>query len=83
MASTAKIEETLPTERETHYTSELEKLTSDPTITKHPDPKFHASFRDPDELGEEEPAEVEEFTAPARRVYPTSTDARLRRSPKE
>jgi hypothetical protein len=83
MGSLAEFEETLPTERETIYTSELEKLTSDPTITKHPDPKFHARFRDPDELGTEETAEVEAFTAPARRAYPSSTDGRLRRSPKE
>jgi hypothetical protein len=83
MASVAEIEETLPTERETPYTSELEKLTSDPTITKHPDPKFRVRFRDPDELGEEETAEVETFTAPAHRTYPSSTDGRLRRSPKE
>jgi hypothetical protein len=78
------IENTFCTGREAFCTSELRKLSSDPAITKHPDPKFHFRFRDPDELGDEEPVQlVVNFTAPPRRAYPTHTDGLLRRSPKE
>jgi hypothetical protein len=78
------IENTISREREAFCTSELRKLSSDPAITRHPDPKFHFRFSDPDELGEEEPVGcVVNFTAPPRRTYPTYTDGLLRRSPKE
>jgi hypothetical protein len=84
MGSQPAIEMTVDTARETFSTSELRRLSSDPTITKHPDPGFHFKFRDPDELGEEEPVELAVNSAtPARRAYPTTTDWLLRRSPKE
>jgi hypothetical protein len=84
MNSQPSIEMTVDTARETFSTSELRKLSSDPAITKHPDPKFHFRFSDPDELGEEEPVGcVINFTAPRRTAYPTHTDGLLRRSPKE
>jgi len=69
---------------EISYTSELRKLSSDPTITRHPDPKLQLRFLDPDELGEEQPIElVINSLTPPRRVYPAYTDRQLRRSPKE
>jgi hypothetical protein len=78
------IEETLSAGCETDYISELCKLSSDPTITKHPNPKFQLRFTDPDELGDDEPAEfVVNPTITLRRAYPTQTDEFLRRSPKE
>ena len=83
MGSQPGIEITVETAHETFSTSELRRLSSDPTITKHPDPGFHFKFRDPDELGEEPVRVVGNSTTPARRAYPTDTDWRLRRSPKE
>lgn len=84
MGSQPSIEMTVDTARETFSTSELRKLSSDPAITRHPDPGFHFKFRDPDELGEEEPVEfVVNSATPARRACPTTTDWLLRRSPKE
>ena len=83
MGSQPGIEMTVDTARETFSTSELRRLSSDPAITRHPDPGFHFKFRDPDELGEEEPVEVVNSTISPRRAYPTTTDWRLRRSPKE
>jgi hypothetical protein len=84
MGSQPRIDHLLGTGSETSYTSELRKLSSDPAITKHPDPNFHFRFRNPDELGEEEPVQlVANPTTPTRRAYPTRTDWRLRRSPKE
>jgi hypothetical protein len=84
MGGKRKIEKTLSAGRETVYTSELGKLSSDPTITKHPDPEFHLRFTDPDELGDEEPVEFTvSSTITPRRAYPTHTDGLLRRSPKE
>ena len=79
-----KIEKTLSVGRETVYTSELSKLSSDPTITKYPDPKFRLGFTDPDELGDDGPVEfvIKSMITP-RRAYPTLTDGLLRRSPKE
>jgi hypothetical protein len=84
MGGKPEIDNPLCTRRETSYTSELRKLSSDPTLTKHPDPKFHLRFTDPDELGDEEPVEfVVNSTVPPRRAYPTHSDELLRRSPKE
>jgi len=84
MGSQAGIEMTVDMARETFSTAELRTLSSDPAIIKHPDPRFHFKFRDPDELGEEEPVQVVvNSTTPPRRAYPTNTDWRLRRSPKE
>ena len=84
MGRKRKIEKTVDAGRGAFDTSELRKLSSDPAITKHPDPKFHFRFSDPDELGEEEPVGcVINSTAPLRRAYPTHTDGLLRRSPKE
>jgi hypothetical protein len=84
MGRKREIEQTLSAGRETVYTSELGKLSSDPTITKHPDPKFQLRFTDPDELGDDEPVEfVVNPTITLRRAYPTQTDELLRRSPKE
>jgi hypothetical protein len=84
MSSQPRTDHLLGTGHETTYTSELRKLSSDPAITKHPDPKFHVRFSDPDELGEEEPVQVVvNSTTPSRRTYPTHTDGLLRRSPKE
>jgi hypothetical protein len=84
MGRKRKIDNTFSTGCETAYTSELRKLSSDPAITKHPDPEFHLRFTDPDELGDEEPVEpVVNSTAPPRRAYPTHSDGLLRRSPKE
>ncbi len=72
------------TGREAFCTSELRKLSSDPAITKHPDPKFHFKFRDPDEVGDEEPVElVTNSSTPPRGVDPARPDWRMRRSPKE
>ena len=72
------------TGREAFGTSELRKLSSDPAITKHPDPKFHFKFRDPDEVGDEEPVEmVANSSTPPRGVDPARPDWRMRRSPKE
>jgi hypothetical protein len=84
MNSQPSIEMTVDTGRETFSTSELRKLSSDPAIIRHPDPEFRFKFRDPDELGEEEPFEfVLNSTTFTRRAYPTTTDWQLRRSPKE
>ena len=84
MGGKRKIEKTLSAGRVTVYTSELRKLSSDPTITKHPDPKFQLRFTDPDELGDDEPVEFAlSFSAPLHRAHPTQTDGLLRRSPKE
>jgi hypothetical protein len=84
MGSQPKTEMTVDTGHETFSTSELRRLSSDPAITRHPDPGFHFKFRDPDELGEEESVElVVNSTTPARRACPTTTDWLLRRSPKE
>ncbi len=84
MNSQPSIEMPVDPAREPFSTSELRKLSSDPAITKHPDPKFHFRFSDPDELGEEEPVGcVINFTTPPSRAYPTRTDGLLRRSPKE
>jgi len=84
MGSQPGIEMRVDAMRETFSTSELRKLSSDPAIIRHPDPEFRFKFRDPDELGEEEPFEfVLNSTTPARRAYPTNTDWTLRRSPKE
>jgi hypothetical protein len=84
MGSQPRTDHLLGTGHETAYTSELRKLSSDPAITKYPDPKFHVGFSDPDELGEEQPVQVVvNSTTPTRRAYPTQTDGRLRRSPKE
>lgn len=84
MGGKPEIDNPLCTGREASYTSELRKLSNDPAITKHPDPKFHLRFSDPDELGDEEPIElVVNAIAPQRRAYPTHTDGLLRRSPKE
>jgi hypothetical protein len=84
MGSQTGIEMTVDTVREPFSTSELRKLSSDPAITRHPDPKFHFKFRDPDELGEEEPVEiVANSSPPPRRADPARPDWRMRRSPKE
>jgi hypothetical protein len=84
MGSQPKTEMTADTGSGAFSTSELRKLSSDPAITKHPDPKFQIRFTDPDELGDEEPFKFEvNFTASPRRADPTSSDWRMRRSPKE
>lgn len=84
MRSQPKTEMTVETGRGTFDTSELRKLSSDPTITKHPDPKIHVRFTDPDELGDEEPFEfVVNSTVSPRRAHPTTRDWQIRRSPKE
>ena len=78
------IENTLSGERGAFYTSELRKLSSDPAITKHPDPKFHFKFHDPDEVGDEEPVQaVVDSMAPPRSAGLTRADWQMRRSPKE
>ena len=78
------IENTLSGEREAFCTSELRKLSSDPAITKHPDLKFHFKFRNPDEVGEEEPVRPRVDTmAPPRSAGPIRADWQMRRSPKE
>jgi hypothetical protein len=79
------IKDTSCTGREATSTSELRRLSSDPELTKHPDPKFPLKFSDPDEVGDEEPIQfvVNSTAAPPRRVYPKFTDGQLRRSPKE
>ena len=77
-----KTEYALCTGRESVCTSELERLSSDPALAKHPDPKFRPKFRDPDELHEEEPiGTLVVSTAP--RTQPRRTGGTLRRSPKE
>ena len=84
MGGQPKTETTVETGRGTFYTSELRKLSSDPTITKHPDPKFQVRFTDPDELGDEEQLGfVVNSTVPPRRADPTSRGWQIRRSPKE
>jgi hypothetical protein len=84
MSSQPKTEMTVDTERRTFDTSELRKLSSDPAITKHPDPKFHFKFRDPDEVGDEETVElVANSSLPPRGADLGRPDWRMRRSPKE
>jgi hypothetical protein len=84
MSSKTVIENTFCTRGETVCASELGKLSSDPAITKHPNPKFHVRFRDPDELGQEETAEfVASPVAHNRRTAAIPTGWLLRRSPKE
>lgn len=84
MSSQPRSDHLLGTGRETAYTSELRKLSSDPAITKHPDPNFNLRFRNPNELDDEEPAQLAvNPTTPTRRAYPTNTGWLLRRSPKE
>jgi hypothetical protein len=84
MDSKLEIDDTSCRERETAHASELQKLSSDPTITKHPDPEFCFRFRNPDELDEEEPVPfVVNYSVPPRSANATRTDWRLRRSPKE
>ncbi len=64
--------------------SELESQTTDPTLAKHPDPAFHAKFRDPDELCEEEPVTVGAEEYSEHRAQPAWFDSQAwRRSPKE
>jgi hypothetical protein len=64
--------------------SELEGQTTDPALTKHPDPAFHAKFRDPDELCEEEPVMVGAEEYSEHRAQPAWFDSQAwRRSPKE
>jgi hypothetical protein len=63
-------------------TAELERLSKDPTLTKHPNPNFHCEFHDPDELCEEESTNAGVIsTVP--RVQPHRDGEALRRSPKE
>jgi len=84
MSDQPRIDQLLGAGRETPYTSELPKLSGDPTISKNPDPNFHIRFIDPDELGDEEPIQfVFNSTAAPRRAYPKYCDGQLRRSPKE
>ena len=68
--------------RESVYTSELERLSSDPALTRHPNPKFQAKFRDPDELYEEEPTDTGVVSS-GLCAQPYRTGWELRRSPKE
>lgn len=72
----------LCTGMESMCTTELERLSSDPALTRHPDPKFRPKFRDPDELHEEEPI-VTTVVSTGPRVQPVRTGSELRRSPKE
>jgi len=66
------------------HDSELSKLSSDPQLTKRPDPEFHATFRDADELGEEPLEQLVEATAGhVRKGTSIPGDWSLRRSPKE
>lgn len=84
MSGKTDIEKTFCTQGETVCASELGKLSSDPEITKHPDPKFHVRFRDPDELGKEETGEfVVSSVGHKRRTTAIPTGCLLRRSPKE
>ena len=77
-----KIDHTFCARRESMYTSELERLSSDPALTRHPNPKFQAKFRDPDELYEEEPIDTGVVSSgPCAQPYRTGGE--LRRSPKE
>jgi hypothetical protein len=63
-------------------TTELERLSNDPALTKHPDPNFHSKFHDPDELCEEEPINTG-VVSTVPRTQPHRTGGELRRSPKE
>jgi hypothetical protein len=84
MGGKPRIDDPACTGRETSPTSELQKLSTDPTITRHPDPNLNVRFRDPDELGEEEPVQfVVNSAAPPRRAHPAQPYGKLRRSPKE
>ena len=77
-----KIDHPFCARRESMYTSELERLSSDPALAKHPNPKFQAKFRDPDELYEEEPTDTGVVSS-GLCAQPYRTGWELRRSPKE
>jgi hypothetical protein len=63
--------------------SELELLTTDPTLAKHPDPRLHPKFRNADESCDEEAVGV--GGGPPRRLpQPAWFDSKAwGRSPKE
>ena len=77
-----KMDHPFCTGRKSVYTSELERLSSDPALTKHPDPNFQPKFRDPDELYEEEPIDPGVVSS-GPRAQPYRTGGELRRSSKE
>lgn len=64
--------------------SELSKLSSDPQLVKHPDPAFHVTYRDADELGEQQlERQRENPTGQVRKSASIASDWSLRRSQKE
>ena len=65
------------------HPSELEQLTTDPTLAKHPDPRLHPKFRNADESCDEEAVGVGSGAA-GRLPQPAWFDSKAwRRSPKE
>jgi hypothetical protein len=77
-----KTDHALGTGPERVCASELERLSNDPALAKHPDPKFRTKFRDPDELYEEEPIGIG-VVSTGPRTQPRRIGGELRRSPKE
>jgi hypothetical protein len=82
---TKKIERPPCTGGGTPCKSELEQLSSDPTLAKHPNPALHPKFRDPDELCEDESSQTGvDSVAPSRaKAQRWSGSTAWRRSPKE
>jgi len=67
-----------------HTLSELATLSCDPALTFRPDPGFHAKFRNPDEITEDDFNDIQSLTRPCfAAAQRWAGIASWRRSPKD